>query len=103
MYTEICTDSVQTMLKAEDEFETKSKVFDYEWILLKVKAIVSVLDTKIDLRVDLHTTILNFMLLKQFQYESNDAYLTRFESMVQTLKLAGGEHILVSTTIMGKP
>ena len=96
------TDSVQTMLKAEDDFETKSKVFDYEWILLKVKMIVSGLDTKVNLRVSLHTAILNYMLLKQFQYESNDAYLTRFKSMVQTLKIAGGEHNLVSTKIMGK-
>ena len=97
-----CTDSVQTMLKAEDDFEAKSKVFDCEWIFLKVKMIVSGLDTKVNLRVSLHTAILNYMLLKQFQYESNDAYLTRFKSMIQTLKIAGGEHILVSTTIMGK-
>ena len=97
-----CTDSVQTMLKAENDFEVKSKVFDYKWIFLKVKLIVSGLDTKVNLRVSLHTAISNYMLMKQFQYESNDAYLTRFKSMVQTLKIAGCEHILVSTKIMGK-
>ena len=42
------------------------------------------------------------MLLRQFSDESNDAYLTRFMSMTETLKILGGEHILVSPTLMGK-
>ena len=31
--------------------------------------------------------ILNIMLLRQFSDESNDAYLTRFKSMIETLKI----------------
>ena len=40
------------------------------------------------------------MLLKQGAFESNDAYLTRFKSMAQTLKIAGGDHILVSKVML---
>ena len=52
--------------------------------------IVSGLDTNVNLQVLLHAAMLNYMLLKQFPNETNDAYLTRFKSMIETLKIAGG-------------
>ena len=97
-----CTEGVLAMLKGDKEFDEKSKVFDAAWILVKVKAITSGLDTKVNLRVSLHTALMNFMLMKQFGDESNDAYLSRFKSMVETLKLAGGEHVLISPKLLGK-
>ena len=97
-----CTDSVQTMLKADEEYEEKSKDFDHAWLFKKIKIIVSGLDTKVNLRVSLHDTMTNFFLLKQQAHESNDAYLTRFKSMIETLKIAGGNHILVSETLVKK-
>ena len=97
-----CTDSVQTMLKTDDDYESKSRFFDHRWLFRKVKMIVAGLDTKVNLRVSLHTAMLNYMLMKQYPNEANDTYLTQFKSMVETLKLAGGEHILVSETILGK-
>ena len=82
-----CTESVQTMLKADEEYEVKSIDFDYVWILEKAKMIVSGLDTKVNLRVSLHDAISNYMLIKQYPYETNEGNLTRFKSMVGTLKL----------------
>ena len=41
-----CTEGVQTMLKADSDYEVKSQNFDYEWLFKKAKAIVSGLDTK---------------------------------------------------------
>ena len=96
-----CTDSVQTMIEADKEHKMKSKSFDHEWILEKVKKIVSGLDTKVYLRVSCHTALIDYMLLKQYINETNDSYLSRFKSMVQVLKIAGGAHILVSLTLMG--
>ena len=97
-----CTESLQTMLRADSEFEEKSRVFDHEWLFEKVKIIVSGLDTKVNLRVSLHDVMFNFILLKQQQHEANDAYLTRFKSMIETLKIAGGEHVLVSPVLLGQ-
>ena len=88
------------MLKVDEEYEETSKVFDYVWILEKVKMVVSGLDTKINLRVSLHDAIFNYVSIKQQSYETNDAYLTKFKSMVETLKIAGGDHILVSSTML---
>ena len=76
-----CTNGVQAMLKADSEYEEKTKDFDCAWILTKVKAITSGLDTKVNLRVSLHTALLNFMLVRQFNDESDDAYLTWFKSL----------------------
>ena len=66
-----------------------------------MKTIVSGLDTKVNLRVSLHDVIINFMLLKQFGNETNEAYHSRFKSMLETLKIAGGEHILISPEMLG--
>ena len=44
----------------------------------------------------MHSAMMSFILMKQHDNKANDAYLTRFKSMVQTLKIAGGEHVLVS-------
>ena len=90
------------MVKTDDDYESKSLIFDHEWLFKKVKMIVSGLDTKVNLRVSLHAAMLNYMLMKQYPNETNDTYLTRFRSMVETLKLAGGEHILMSDTLLGK-
>ena len=50
-------DSVQTILKTDEDYEDKSKVFNYESIMHKVKMIVSSLDTKVNLRVSLHAAM----------------------------------------------
>ena len=60
------------------------------------------MDTKTNKRVSLHGTLLSFLTMRQYQTETNDAYLTRFKSNVETLKLAGGEHVLVSNDLINK-
>ena len=88
------------MLKANENYETKSENFYYAWIFQEVKLIVSGLDTKTNPQVSMHDTMINYFLFKQHPYESNDSYLTRSKSMVETLKIAGGDHILVSITML---
>ena len=60
-----CIEGVQTMLKADSDYEVKSQHFDYEWWFKKMKAIVSVLDTKVNARVSLIAAIANFINMKQ--------------------------------------
>ena len=69
---------------------------------MEVKAITSGLHTKVNLRVSLHSVLMNFVVMRQYSDESNDAYLTRFKSIIETLKIAGGEHVLVSPKLMLK-
>ena len=55
---------------------------------------MSGLDTKVNLRVSLHTAITNFMNMKQWQNETNNNHLIKLKSMIGTLKLAGGEEMM---------
>ena len=83
------------MIKSEEFYEEKSRLFDCVWILKTCNTIVSGIDTKISPRVSLHTALLSFPFLKQYVKESNDAHLTRFKSSCGTLILAGGGHIFL--------
>ena len=67
-----------------------------------MKAIVSGLDTKVNFRVSLHAAITNVINMKQWENETNDDYLTRFKSMIETLNLIGGEYILVNKEMIDK-
>ena len=71
-------------------------------IFKKVNMIVSGLNTIVNLQVSLHAGMMNHMLMKQCSNEINDVYLTRYRSMFETLRIAGGEHILLSKTLLGK-
>ena len=90
------------MLKANKEFTIQSKAFNHAWIIEKVKTIILGLDTKINKIVTMHSAIMSFMLMKQYENKTNAAYLTRSKSMVQTLSIAGGDHMLVSKIMLGK-
>ena len=52
------------MLKDDSDYDVKSHNFDYEWLFKKVKAIVSGLDAKLNVRVSLITVISNFINMK---------------------------------------
>ena len=98
----MCSESVRAVIRADSDFETKSKIFDYKWLFDKVKTIVSGLDTKVNLCVSLHDVVLNYIILNQQSHESNDGYLMRIKSMIKTLKITGGEHVLISPVLLGK-
>ena len=67
----------------------------------KVKMIVSGLDTKVNLRVSLYASMQNYIRTKQENHKSNNAYITKLKLMVETLKIAGGDHIFVSEELLG--
>jgi len=43
----------------------------------------------------------DYLNMRQGENETNDDYLTRFKSVAEMLKLAGGDHIFVSKDMMG--
>ena len=56
-----------------------------------VKKTVSGIGTRTNICVSLHTSMITFITICQYNSEANDAYLERFKSKFETLKLAGGE------------
>ena len=58
-------------MKTDDEYESRSLIFNQKWLFKKVKMIVSRLDTKVNLRVSLHTVVLNYTIMKLYPSESS--------------------------------
>ena len=97
-----CTYGVQILLKAGDLYKEQTCAFNYMRLLKTTKMIVSGIDMKISPHISLYAALMNFLLLKQYMDTSNDIYLTRFKSSVNTLNLAGGSHIFISKQMLGK-
>ena len=74
-----CTNSVRTIIKMDDKYEKRSKNFDCTWLLKKVKTVISGIDTKINLKVSLHTAMTIFLLLKQYGNKTIDALFNSFQ------------------------
>ena len=65
-------DGIKTMLKADKELAEKSSIFDPAWILEKVKIIVLGLDTKANKIVTIHSAMMSFMVMQQYDDETNE-------------------------------
>ena len=97
-----CTTALRSVIKGDSDFESKSRDFDALWLLEKVKKISAGVDANANPVLTLHEQLLIFLNIRQGQTESDDNYLTRFNSKAKNLELAGGEHIFCSPTILGK-
>ena len=58
-----CTDGVLTLIKSEELYEDKSKLFYCVWILKTFNLIVSGIDTRTSPRVSLRTALPSYLLL----------------------------------------
>ena len=68
----------------------------------KIKIITGGVNSKANPVLSLHEQILSFFTMRQGITESDNEYLTRFNSRHKTLELAGGGHIFCSSEILGK-
>jgi len=55
------------------------------------------IDTKANVTLTLHEQLLVFFTTKQGQNESDDNYFNHFDSHLNNLELAGGEHLFCSS------
>ena len=59
------------------------------------------MDTKENLALNLHEQMIIFLTTNQGQTESDVEYLSRFNSRLENMNLAGGAHVLCSSQIIG--
>jgi len=97
-----CTPSLQSTIKADNDYDVKSKNFDSLWLLKIIKKIMAGIDTKANLVLTLHEQLLVFFTTKQGQNELDDNYLNHFDSHLKNLELAGREHLFCSSQILRK-
>ena len=72
------------------------------WLLENLKKAVSGINSKANTRMTLVKAITSLINTKQGATESDDKFLTRFKSSVNTVELAGGNIIFFPTNLMEK-
>ena len=96
------TETLNGMIRNLTGYQTKSDNYDVLWLLEELKKLTSGIDAKLNVHDTLHDAMIAFLTMRQGQNESNDDYMKRFRANEQTLKLAGGGHILCSPTTLDK-
>ena len=71
------------------------------WLLKTVKKIIAGIDNKDNKISMLYEALMSFFTMRQEETESNDSFLNRFKSNVQTLELVRGSNVLYSTGHLG--
>ena len=97
-----CTSSLQAVLKGNGDFELKHKKRDVLWLFGQIKIVTAGIDTKSNRYKNLQTALMHLLTMRQGEIESNDKFLTRFKSNVQTVELAGGRQYLVPIKWIGE-
>ena len=94
-----CSNSLQSNVKSEDEFEDAYDDLDTLWLVKAVKRAVPGIDSKSDPRLTLHKALSELYHLRQGETESDDRFLERFKSTVTTVELAQGASVFCIKSI----
>ena len=62
-----------------DKYSENSGDYDVVWLMEQVKTISAGINRPSNLFVQLHKALLTFFNMRQYHYETNDAYLRRFK------------------------
>ena len=97
-----CTSGLQSVIVEMDDYEDKASECDVIWLLEQLKLATSGIDNTTNKYDNLIETILTLFTMRQGDTESNDSFLKRFKSNVQSFELAGGEHLFHGEKLEGK-
>ena len=95
-----CSSALQAVIKGNEEFKLKSSSHDLLWLLKDIKKIVSGVDVKANAHQTMFEALIALVNTRQQQSESNDHYMERFKSNVNTLEMAKGGHIFCSRELV---
>ena len=97
-----CTPTLRSKIKGDAEYENKSCDFDTLWLLQKIKKTTEGVYMKTNPALNFHEKMIIFLTTKQVQTESDDDYLSRFNSCLEKMNLAGGANLLCIPQIIDK-
>ena len=83
-------------------FKEKLDVFDFLWLLERMKEITSGMCVKLNNCYNTHKATLKFLAMNQWKQESDDSFIKRFNTSIHTLDISGGKHILCIKESMDK-
>ena len=89
-----CSSALQSNIKSINDFEDKYDLLDTLWLIKELKKATSGIDSKSYPEMNLIDSLTTLLAMKQSNSESNDRYLERFKSNINTVELAHGAYIL---------
>lgn len=95
-----CSSALQSVIKGLDEYKSSAADHYLVWLLQQIKKVTSGIDVKAKPHNILYEAISTAFNVKQFPNESNDRYVERFKSNVQTVELVKGGHIFCSRELV---
>ena len=97
-----CSPSLQEVIIANKDYKVKSESFDIKWLMDEIRKASAGLDRTSNEVVQWETAMMTLLNMRQYNQESNQAYLRRFKENVATLELSGGDQVLYSSKITGE-
>ena len=102
VYLGQCSNQLQSIVIGKKEYKEKDDKNDVIWLLEQLKLGSAGIDTNSNKYDNLIEQVLTVFTMRQRDNESNDEYLNRFKSNLQTLELAGGGDVFYSKKLDGK-
>ena len=98
-----CTPALQAELKANAQYTEKRVEYDALWLLLTAKKLIASVDNRGNKHYNAYKLLMEFNRTYQKENESEQAWLDRFQAAVETLSLAGCDHIFYSNELCSLP
>ena len=95
-----CSSALQSNIKAITEFSEKHDILDTIWLIRELKKATSGIDNKSYPEMNILDAIGQLFETKQGENESNDRFLERFKSSINTLELSQGKYVFCPTALI---
>ena len=90
-----CTPAMQAEIKADPKYNVKRVEYDALWLLITAKKLIASVDKKGNKYLNAYKILADFNRTYQKQDESEQAWLSRYQVAIETLSLAGCDHIFL--------
>ena len=86
-----CNSGLQSSLKVNEDFPSKSKMSDLLWLMKETKNITAGIDVKLNKSASLYLYIIRFIKLQQGENEPNYTFKLHFDNVYDIMELDGGD------------
>ena len=97
-----CSTGLKGVIQGLADYKKKDEDRDVLWLLEQLRLTTAGIDNKSNKYDNLRKVLRHFLNMRQYETESNDDYVTRFNANAETLKLTAGLGFFASPIIMGK-
>ena len=95
-----CSEQLQAVIKYLDDYDNRENAKDITWLMDQLRRETVGIDSMGNKHVNLIKAMKLLLNMRQGQEENEDIYLKRMKANTESLKLAGGKHILTSPDLM---